>query len=608
MNFVRSSSMWFASLILITTLFVIPSPTLAQEEIYPTDQCVSDKLDAAATQCRRVLKAWAKFEKGGDKDKRKKQLGKAAAALSDGWSEANDTSKDAGVKCKNTTVDAESMSGIVGKYGKRLAKAVRGGGAGGSCSSKYLKVAADYCRAHLEAEGAHIAGRDTDRDRAILDGALSDADSDFEIAWGGVAEECPSEFASEDAGEVLDELFGRAMHGATVSPKLAVGEWKQITPKREVDYAGNMLDPQCWDGSDYHFFVRGGTENKLVMYYEGGGACWDALSCGGTPLTGPIFKSNITTEEQINGVGTGLADFENPENPFSNWNVVYVPYCTGDVHWGNNTFEHVQGTSSIVIQHKGWVNGQVAEKYAREHIVSPEKVFVTGSSAGAYGAIVNSVFAKENAYPSTPFAVVGDAGNGVITEDFLENDLAKWGIENNLPTWIEAIDVDLTDLNAADLWAESAAHYPDSRYATYTSAYDGGTGGQTGFFNVMQNIDNVTLWGSWWNASCEWNEEMNELNADAAERADNFRFYVGSGSRHTIWGNDKVYSDTTGGVPTFVSWIDDMLEGTDEEWESASCDDCSTLLDGDPRPPFEGETRPFPFDVEGQILCEEDEI
>ena len=37
------------------------------------------------------------------------------------------------------------------------------------------------------------------------------------------------------------------------------------------------------------------------------------------------------------------------------------------------------------------MNAQVVEKWAREHFVTPEQVFVTGSSAGAYGAIASSL-------------------------------------------------------------------------------------------------------------------------------------------------------------------------------------------------------------------------
>jgi len=55
-----------------------------------------------------------------------------------------------------------------------------------------------------------------------------------------------------------------------------------------------------------------------------------------------------------------------------------------------------------------------------------------------------------------------------------------------------------------------------------------------------------------------------------------------------MFGNDKVYDDTTGGVPTVVDWVDAMLasgaDGRDENWENVLCENCGLLLEGDPAP------------------------
>src|ERR1041384_7604860 len=36
----------------------------------------------------------------------------------------------------------------------------------------------------------------------------------------------------------------------------------------------------CALGGPYAFWVRPGTVNRLVIDFQGGGACWDALTCG----------------------------------------------------------------------------------------------------------------------------------------------------------------------------------------------------------------------------------------------------------------------------------------------------------------------------------------
>jgi hypothetical protein len=105
--------------------------------------------------------------------------------------------------------------------------------------------------------------------------------------------------------------------------------------------------------------------------------------------------------------------------------------------------------------------------------------------------------------------------------------------------------------------------------------------------------DNQTVFATlWWQASCAFNEQMRmqAINTYAAV-PDNYRYYIGTGSRHTVWGSNKVYTDTTGGVPTVVDWVNAMLDGSDA-WENVECTNCGLLLPGDPRPsplqpPFE---------------------
>jgi len=71
--------------------------------------------------------------------------------------------------------------------------------------------------------------------------------------------------------------------------------------------------------------------------------------------------------------------------------------------------------------------------------------------------------------------------------------------------------------------------------------------------------------------------------ATAAAVPSNYRYYIGTGSRHTMWGSNKVYTDTTGGVPTLVDWAGAMLDGT-PAWTDVECTNCGLLLPGDPAP------------------------
>jgi len=151
-------------------------------------------------------------------------------------------------------------------------------------------------------------------------------------------------------------------------------------------------------------------------------------------------------------------------------------------------------------------------------------------------------------------------------------------VQKNLPTYIPGLEADITTLTIADLYGKSAAFYNarGSRFGQYTTAWDGGPGSQTFFYNVMVNgiTDNV----NWWHSSCSWNSQMQANDQAAlAEAPINYRYYIGPGSRHTIYGSNRVYTETHGGVQTFVSWLNDMRSGG--TWNNADCtpNDCSLL-------------------------------
>ncbi len=573
----------------------------AGAEVYPTDRCVSDKMLAAARTCFTAFHAEAL-------ELRRSHLPlppiDAApgieARLTRVWEAAEAVSSSEGVDCAQTTATSDALTDLLIEQADAFAALVSGGldrdrGKDRRCGARMISRAGYACFQLLHAESRHLVERDIDRDRSALGERETRARAKLDRRLDRDAQKCQPDAGPDELAAALDEAVEKISTALTVSPRVST-EWTGITPE-PVEYEGVLRSPICSGKTPYHYFVKRGTENKVLLYYQGGGACWDYTTCIGIP----IYKRTASLDgDNPADVSSGFADFSNPENPFRDWNIVFMPYCTGDVHWGDVTFTHeIPPFLSGDIEHRGFTNAKVAEKWAREHFVNPDQVFVTGSSAGAYGAVVNALQYLENVYPSADFAVLGDAGNGVITQEFLENDLAKWGIENNLPEWIPGLNVPLTELTAADLYIESAKFYPRARFATYTSAYDGGTGGQSGFFQVMRNIDQPLFWFNWWESSCAWNEEMLALNAAASAGADNFRSYVGTGSNHTMWGSSRVYTDTTGGVPPLVDWIQAMVDGSDA-WVNVQADDFGLLLPGHPRP----DPPVAPFTAEGRIVCD----
>ncbi len=368
-------------------------------------------------------------------------------------------------------------------------------------------------------------------------------------------------------------------------------EFKTISPTGVIEYDGEQLEPVCMDGSPYHFFAKRGSVNKLLMYYQGGGACWEQSTCGL-----PVCDTTVDPDgsDNPNTYHSGFADLSNEANPFRDWHIVFVSYCSCDIHFGDaaQDYANTNPQNPLHVEHRGYQNARVAEKYARENFPNPEEVFVTGSSAGAYGAWFQSPYLHE-AFPNARFNVLADAGNGVVTQDFLETYFPNWNFTAHLPPDIPGLDEVLESGAGIPGYTEIVAnYYPETRWAHYTTAFDGGTGGQTGFYNVMLNDNDPIAALSWWNGSCAFNAQMRAQAVETYDAVpDNYRYYIGTGSRHTMWGSDKVYDDTTGGVPTIVDWVNAMLAGS-EAWQNVECEDCGLTLEGDPKPnplqsPFE---------------------
>src|SRR5262249_60584659 len=140
--------------------------------------------------------------------------------------------------------------------------------------------------------------------------------------------------------------------------------------------------------------------------------------------TGANSATDSATPEHVMG---GFGDQSNPSNPFRDWNVVFVSYCSCDVHFGDALQDYPP-----VVQHRGYDNSRIVEKWAREHFVNPDQIFVTGSSAGAYGAWFNAAL-PEMVWPASQFHVLADPGDGGGAPDLQQNEVPHRNIDAKLP-------------------------------------------------------------------------------------------------------------------------------------------------------------------------------
>jgi len=156
----------------------------------------------------------------------------------------------------------------------------------------------------------------------------------------------------------------------------------------------------CGNGSPYRFFVNRTTNaanaKKTVIMFEGGGACWEQNACqmkGG--LLGATNYNGIPTNYMSTGLALGglITPFTSRTHPLQkvqtqSWNIVYVPYCTGDVHTGNKvaTYGDADPANPITYYHRGFKNGEAVANWVGRYLPKQDKLLVTGFSAGGVGA------------------------------------------------------------------------------------------------------------------------------------------------------------------------------------------------------------------------------
>ena len=318
-------------------------------------------------------------------------------------------------------------------------------------------------------------------------------------------------------------------------------------------------DTMCSRGSEFAFAVRKGTSQNIVIDFVGGGACWDELTCGFADAT---FTDNVDWIDDIEGTtaaGEGIYNTDNTENPFADYHHIMIPYCTGDIHWGNQTQTYGSGNSEVTIHHKGGVNAQAVLDWVAENYGEPEKIFVTGCSAGAYGSIMWAPHVAEM-YPDADLRQFGDSGAGVVTDEWFADSFPSWNGEYAFPTHIPALDpslVDVSQKSTTDLYAEIASFYPEYSFSQFNAYYDRV---QVQYYQIMGGGDGD-----------EWNANMRESIQTIADGASNFSYFTAGGDRHCIIMSDDLYTTTANGVRV-IDWMTGVASGDNPD--TVECIDC----------------------------------
>lgn len=214
---------------------------------------------------------------------------------------------------------------------------------------------------------------------------------------------------------------------------------------------------RCMDGSTAGFGVNYAPDSSNVMIYlEGGGACFSD-SCDFTAFSIPFVPP-----------GDGIFNRTNDANPVQDWTMIYVPYCTGDIHAGDSELE----LGGQLRQFRGYSN---VTRYLEQWVPSfaAERVLLTGISAGGFGAALNAVQVADAYGDAVELTVIDDSGpplgNAVIPPCLQTRFRETWNLDGTFLAGCPTCDPN--DF-ATDYLEHVIATHPDIRFGVFSNTAD----------------------------------------------------------------------------------------------------------------------------------------
>jgi cysteine-rich repeat protein len=221
----------------------------------------------------------------------------------------------------------------------------------------------------------------------------------------------------------------------------------------------------CMNGDPAGFGVSLNPDSTDVMIYlEGGGACFNDV-CDFSAFSIPFVAP-----------GDGIFNRVDLLNPVFDWNMIYVPYCTGDIH-GGDAATTLGGSER---QFRGYANVATYLERWVATFAGADRVLVTGISAGGFGAGLDfsqiaDAFGADVPGEGPQMILIDDSGpplgSDVIAPCLQQQFRDVWGLDD---TVLAACGADCSDPNdfATGVFAHVATRYPEARIGVFSNGAD----------------------------------------------------------------------------------------------------------------------------------------
>ena len=165
----------------------------------------------------------------------------------------------------------------------------------------------------------------------------------------------------------------------------------ELTAVRVTESFASTYGARCMDGSTYTYYLHRSTTQATatswVFYLQGGGTCDSPSSCkqrSETALGSSAQYGAFLTDD------TNVASTKASVNPqFYNWNIVYMPYCSGESWIGSATSNKTNSQYPFYFAGHNITLATIQHLKNTQGFATATNIVVSGTSAGGVGTVNN---------------------------------------------------------------------------------------------------------------------------------------------------------------------------------------------------------------------------
>lgn len=349
------------------------------------------------------------------------------------------------------------------------------------------------------------------------------------------------------------------------------GDFPQLegTPEIGKWYAIDVDTAVSSDGSKWQGYFRKGSENKVVLYFYGGGfSVNDDTAARSMDVEGGFYNPRMNTGLNVMtnaikewGIGNAAQD-----NLFKDWTFIGVPYCNGDFHAGAGSKEYTALDGTVkTIYYEGYSNYRKLMEIVMNYIDdSPEQLLVTGSSAGGFGAAILADDAIE-LFHNPQDVVVHVDSSLLINENWHDVMVNEWHSPKAFSDVVTSNNITLDSLTALHNKRGNVRILFDCSVRDYNLSaaqvfFDRGSEG-----DIPAKIGKAE--------GDRFQQLLKKMVADLQENIPGCGIYIwdeetqkeGHLTVHTATGT-KIYFDKRGEDPSIADWLEDAMNGKVESY------------------------------------------